>query len=79
MTSVADQPQWVTEALMGTTEGNRNDLLASLAGFFHSKRLGEDITVQILTAYAANCTPRIIDARTYCNSEVYLLPIPDDG
>ena len=59
VTSVADQPQWVTEALMGTTEGNRNDLLASLAGFFHSKRLGEDITVQILTAYAANCTPEL--------------------
>ena len=59
VTSVADQPQWVTEALMGTAEGNRNDLTASLAGFFHSKRLGEDITVQILTAYAANCTPQL--------------------
>ena len=59
VTSVADQPQWVTEALQGKSLGSRNSTAASLAGYFHSKRLGEDITVQILTAYAANCTPEL--------------------
>ena len=59
VTSVADQPQWVTEALQGKSLGSRNSTAASLAGYFHSKRLGQDITVQILTAYAANCTPEL--------------------
>ena len=59
VTSVADQPGWVTEGLQGKSLGSRNSTAASLAGYFHSKRLQEDITVQILTSYAANCTPEL--------------------
>ena len=54
-----DQPGWVTEALMGTGEGRRNDVAARLAGYFHSKRIGEDIARQILEGYRTNCNPEM--------------------
>jgi len=59
VTSVDGQPEWVTKDLQGRSLGSRAATATSLAGFFLSKRLGEDITVQILTSYAANCTPEL--------------------
>ena len=59
VTSVDGQPDWVTKDLQGRILGSRAETATSLAGFFLSKRLQEDITVQILTAYAANCTPEL--------------------
>ncbi len=51
------QPDWVTTALTGVGEGERNYMASRLAGFFHSKRLGEDITRQLLESFRLNCTP----------------------
>ena len=59
VTLLNDQPGWVTEALMGTGEGRRNDVAARLAGYFHSKRIGEDISRQILEGYRTNCNPEM--------------------
>jgi putative DNA primase/helicase len=59
VTSIGEQPGWVTEALAGMGEGRRNDVAARLAGYFHSKRIGEDIARQILEGYRTNCNPEM--------------------
>lgn len=55
-----DQPSWVSEALStGAGEGNRNDLLARLSGYFNAKKIPYDLTLQILEQYRTACNPEM--------------------
>jgi len=50
------KPKWVTEALKGVPEGQRNDTCFRLAQYFRPK-LPEDTTLNILLDFASKCTP----------------------
>ena len=53
-----EHPTWVSDLLAnGVEEGQRDQRAASLAGYFHSKGLPDDVIETIMTPFADNCTP----------------------
>ena len=56
-TPVAETSGWITKALRGVSEGQRDDICTKLAGFFHSRNIPEDVTRTILETFGANCDP----------------------
>ena len=48
---------WVTEALQGVGESYRNNTASRLVGYFHKQGVAQDIIFQVLTPFAAACTP----------------------
>ena len=53
-----DRPTWVATLLRkGVSEGQRNQSATSLAGYFHSKGIPNDIIETIMFSFAENCSP----------------------
>lgn len=52
-----DNPGWVTEALRGAPDHERNHTATRLAGYFHSKGLPKDVVYAMLVPFAQRCTP----------------------
>lgn len=50
-------PKWVSEALAGVGEGQRDATCARLAGYFLSRGLPTDVVTATLDAWAARCRP----------------------
>lgn len=48
-------PRWVTEALRGVAEGERDNTATKLAGYFKGKDLPLDVTTAILTEWVSRC------------------------
>ena len=58
--SEIERPKWVAEALKnGVESGRRNDIATRLCGYFHSKGIGKDIILTMLSEFASKCTPPI--------------------
>lgn len=54
----AERPTWVSDLLTnGIAEGQRDQSATSLAGYFHSKGLPDDIMEAVMMPFADNCTP----------------------
>lgn len=53
----SDAPKWVSEALQGVGEGQRDDTCARLAGYFLKKGVPADIVKTQLYAFGAGCRP----------------------
>jgi hypothetical protein len=54
--------EWITEALRGVGEGQRNDTCARLAGYFASKGIPEDVAERQLLAWNLINRPPMTDA-----------------
>ena len=50
------EPHWVTKALLGAREGQRNATCTRLAGYFRNLH-PQDITLALLTEWAGKCSP----------------------
>jgi putative DNA primase/helicase len=50
-------PSWVSEALRGVPESQRNDTTARLAGYFWGKNVPRDVIVTLMLPYATGCSP----------------------
>jgi putative DNA primase/helicase len=55
--AVAGQLKWVTKAMAGVGEGQRDATCAKLAGYFLKKKLPEDLVRSMLYGFADRCTP----------------------
>ena len=51
------QPTWVSDALRGVGEGQRNDMASRLAGYFRSKNISKDVAIALMEQYRSNCDP----------------------
>lgn len=51
------EPHWVTQALGGVPESQRNDTATRLIGYFHHKGMTEDIIGTIMEQWAGRCSP----------------------
>jgi len=58
------QPNWLTKALEGVGEGERNDMCAKLAGYFVNKHQ-EDITISLLLDWNKKNTPPLPEKEIY--------------
>jgi hypothetical protein len=54
---VAARDKWVTEALQGVNEKQRNQTAARLIGYFHHKGIPSDIIEAQMMEFAKRCTP----------------------
>ena len=55
-----EHPTWVSELLAnGVEEGQRNQSATSLAGYFHSRGIPNDIIETIMGPFAENCNPPV--------------------
>lgn len=54
-------PHWVTKALAGVGEGDRDNTAIKLAGYFRNQH-PKDVTEAILLNFAAKCTPPLDEA-----------------
>lgn len=52
-----EQPKWVSQALGGVGEGQRDDVCAKLAGYFLGKGIPADIVKTTLRAFGERCRP----------------------
>lgn len=76
----AQRDSWITEALQGVPESQRNDTAARLAGYFHAKGFPEDIILSIMIPWAQRCSPPMNEyelARTVQSVTRY--PSANDG
>ena len=48
---------WVSDALQGVGETQRNQTATRLAGYFHHQGLPEDVIYEVLSTFAERCTP----------------------
>lgn len=55
--AVAGQLKWVTKAMAGVGEGQRDATCAKLAGYFLKKQLPEDVVRSMLYTFGDRCTP----------------------
>lgn len=57
-TATAGAPDWVSRALtQGVARGQRNATGTRLAGYFHSRRVPDDVIETLLAPYAQRCQP----------------------
>lgn len=56
-----DRDHWVAEALRGVGEGQRDNVAAKLAGYFHNRRVSTRVMRALLLDFAARCTPALED------------------
>lgn len=75
---------WISTALQGVGEGQRNDICAKLAGYL-LRRLPPDVTRAILLGYAARCRPPMLEREVGITIESVrkksgaIAPDPDAG
>lgn len=50
-------PSWISDAMSGVPEGQRDDMAARLAGYFLSKDIPQEIVLAILEPFASKCVP----------------------
>lgn len=53
--STQKPPDWIVNALNNLSEGNRHQTFLTVAGFFHGKRIKDDVIYTILLPYADKC------------------------
>jgi len=76
--SVAEHRNWVTQALAGVGQGQRDNTCIKLAGYFRNKQ-PQDVTRAILLDFAARCSPPL-DEKTVdrCLNSAYNYAVEDD-
>jgi len=72
-----NEPGWVTKALQGVGEGERDNTCIKLAGYFRNRQ-PEDVTTSILLDFAAKCNPPLDEATVRkCVKSAYSYPDSD--
>lgn len=58
-----DGPRWLTDALMGVDDGNRNDTCAKLVGYYAGKGIPKDVTLAMMMNWDGNNRPPLGEYR----------------